>query len=281
MTRSASRTTRRAALGLTGLLLATACSGGSTLAGDAPPSATTAPSSGPSAPSSAAPAGLTGPVVVFAASSLTEAFTTIGEGFEAAHPGVTVTYNFGASSALAQQITAGAPADVFAAASPATMKVVTDAADAADPTVFVRNRLEIAVPHDNPGKVTGLADFAKQPLKIALCAEKVPCGAAALKVFRASGVTPAPDTLEQDVKAALSKVELGEVDAALVYRTDVLAAGDKVRGIEFPEAADAVNDYPIAMTKAAPHPDAAAAFVEQVLSAEGQKVLADAGFQTL
>ena len=220
----------------------------------------------------------TGTVTVFAAASLTGAFTEIGERFEADHPGVTVVLSFGASSGLAQQVVAGAPADVFAAASPATMQVVTDAGDAADPQVFVRNRLQIAVPPDNPGGVTGLADFGRPELTLALCAEQVPCGAAAAAVFAAIGIEPAPDTLEQDVKAALSKVLLGEVDAALVYRTDVLAAGTDVRGLSFPEADRAVNDYPLVALSGAPNPVAADAFVAHVLSDEGQQVLADAGF---
>ena len=236
----------------------------------------------PAAPSasvtaSTAPA-LSGTLNVFAAASLTEAFTTIGAAFESAHPGVQVVFNFGASSALAQQVGAGAPADVFAAANPATMKIVVDAGDASAPQVFVTNRLEIAVPANNPGKVIGLADFAKPGLKIALCAPKVPCGAAATKAFKAAGITAAPDTLEQDVKGALTKVVLGEVDAALVYRTDVLAAGDKVKGIDFPEAAQAVNAYPIATLTGAPSAAEARSFVAYVLSDQGQRVLAAAGF---
>jgi len=144
----------------------------------------------------------------------------------------------------------------------------------------VRNRLQIAVPADNPGTVTGLADFAKPDLVIALCAPKVPCGAAATQAFEAAGITPSVDTEEQDVKAALAKVILGEVDAALVYRTDVLAAGEKVKGIAFAQADEAVNDYPIAVTTEAANPDAAAAFVAFVLSPEGQQVLTAAGFDS-
>lgn len=234
---------------------------------------------GSSTSPSGAPA-VRGTVTVFAAASLTGSFTQLGKDFQAANPGTAVTFNFGASSALAQQIVAGAPADVFAAASPATMRTVTDAGDAVGPQVFVRNRLQIAVPPGNPGRVTGLADFAKAPLKIALCAAEVPCGAAATKVFTASGIRAAPDTLEQDVKAALSKVQLGEVDAALVYRTDVLAAGTKVTGIAFPEADLAVNDYPIATLADAPNDAAAKAFLTYVLSLEGQRVLAAAGFDS-
>jgi len=220
-----------------------------------------------------------GTVVVFAAASLKESFTAIGKEFEAANPGVKVTFNFGASSTLAQNITQGAPADVFAAASPATMKTVTTAGDAAgEPAVFVRNQLQIAVPTGNPAKVTGLPDFAKADLKIALCAKQVPCGAAADKAFAAAGITPKPDTLEQDVKATLTKVVLGEVDAALVYRTDVRAAGDKVEGVDFPEATKAINDYPIVTLKEAPNAAAARTFVDFVRSEQGRAVLTKAGF---
>ena len=217
-----------------------------------------------------------GTITVFAAASLTEAFTQLARELEAEQPGTRVVLSFGASSALAQQILNGAPADVFAAASPATMATVVDAGDAEPPQVFARNTLQIAVPADGPD--VGLADFADPERTLALCAPEVPCGAAAGKAFAAAGITPRPDTLEQDVKAALAKVRLGEVDAALVYRTDVLAAGDEVRGLDFPEAADAVNDYPVARLPGGPNPDGAALFVDRVLSQEGQRVLADAGF---
>jgi molybdate transport system substrate-binding protein len=221
---------------------------------------------------------LAGDVTVFAASSLKESFTALGRQFEKDHPGVHVRFSFGASSALAQSITQGAPADVFASASPATMK--TASADIeGTATTFARNTLQIAVPAANPGNVTGLADFTKDPLKIALCAKQVPCGSAAVKVLAAAGITPKPDTYEQDVKAALSKVVLGEVDAALVYRTDVIAAGSKVKGIDFPESLKAVNDYPIGVLAKAPNHDAGVAFEQLVLSKRGQDALAGAGFQ--
>ena len=230
------------------------------------------------APTETMPA-LDGDVVVFAAASLTDSFAQIADGFMAVNPGVTVTLNHGASSSLAQQIVSGSPADVFASASPATLAVVTDAGlSDGEPVVFVRNRLEIAVPAGNPGRVTGLADFADADLTIALCAEEVPCGAAAVEAFAAAGITPAPDTLEQDVRAVLTKVELGEVDAALVYRTDVLVAGGTVEGIAFPESEEAVNDYPIVLLAEAPNPDVAQAFMAYVLSDAGIQVLADAGF---
>jgi len=215
-------------------------------------------------------------VTVLAAASLTESFTRIGKDFEAANQGVKVTFSFGGSSGLARQIVSGAPADVFAAASPATMTTVTEAGDAAGaPAVFTRNQLVIAVPKGDPEGLTSLAALAKPGVKVALCAEQVPCGAAAKK----AGVTVRPVTQEQDVKAALSKVKLGEVDAALVYRTDVRAAAADVDGVEFPESAKAINDYPIVALKDARNAAGAAAFVAYVRSEPAQKVLADAGFQ--
>lgn len=223
--------------------------------------------------------GLSGGLTVFAAASLADTFPELGEAFTAEHPDVTVSFGFGGSSGLAQQIVSGAPADVFASASPATMATVVDAGAAAgSPTTFAGNTLQIVVPAGNPAGVTGLADLADADLTIALCAPEVPCGAASTEVLAAAGVTAAPDTLEQDVRAVLTKVELGEVDAALVYRTDVLAGGDAVEGLELPEAAGAVIDYPIAVLAGAPNPEAAQAFVDLVLSDEGQRVLGAAGF---
>jgi molybdate transport system substrate-binding protein len=218
-------------------------------------------------------------VTVFAAASLPGTFTELGDVFEAAHPGTTVRFNFGSSATLAQQITQGAPADVFAAASPLTMKVVTDAALAGDPVTFARNKLQIAVPTGNPARVDELKDLADPGVKVALCAEQVPCGAAAVKALDAAGLTVTPVTLEQDVKATLTKVELGEVDAALVYKTDVIASAGKVTGIEFPEADQAVNDYPIAALAGAPAAEPARRFVELVLSRQGRDVLTKAGFE--
>lgn len=224
---------------------------------------------------------LTGTINVFAAASLTEVFATMATAFNAEHPNVKVVYDFAGSSALATQITGGAPVDVFAAASNATMKTVTDASltDGA-PTVFVTNTLEIAVPPANTAKVTGLADFANPDLAIVLCAAEVPCGAAAKTVLDKAGIAASVDSFEQDVKSVLTKIELDEADAGLVYKTDVLAAGDKVKGIEFPEASAAVTSYPIATMKASTNKDAADAFVAFVLSPAGAKIMAAAGFTT-
>lgn len=246
--------------------------------------ALTLASCGDDSPAASSPSGnssstanLSGTVTVFAAASLTGTFTQLGKDFEAANPGVKVVFNFAGSSALAQQINQGAPADVFASAAPKNMDQVTDKGT---PTTFVKNKLEIAVPKGNPGKITGLKDFTDKNRKIALCAEQVPCGAAAKKVFDASKLTAEPDSLEQDVKAALTKVSLGEVDAALVYKTDVLSAKDKVDGIEFPEAAQAINDYPIATLTTSKNAAGAKAFVDFVLGSQGKTVLTAAGFDT-
>jgi molybdate transport system substrate-binding protein len=230
--------------------------------------------------SSSAGGELSGTLTVFAAASLTDVFGELGDQLMADNPGLEVQFNFAGSSALATQLTQGAPADVFASANQAQMTVVTDAGlPAEEPTVFTENVLEIAVPADNPGNVTGLADFANPDLTLAVCAPDVPCGAAATQMFDAAGITAAPDTEEEDVRAALTKVQLGEVDAALVYASDVQSAGSDVEGIEFPEAEDAVNEYPICLLAEAPNPGAAQAFIDLVLSDEGQEALEAAGFR--
>ncbi|WP_412538346.1 molybdate ABC transporter substrate-binding protein [Longispora sp. K20-0274] len=232
-------------------------------------------------PSSTPKAGekITGTVTVLAAASLTESFTAIGRDFEAAHPGVKVTFSFGASSTLATQIVNGAPADVFASASPTNMKQVTDANLATAPTVFAKNQLVIAVPKGNKAQIKTIDDLARPSVKVALCAAQVPCGAAATKALAAANVKVTPVTLEADVKAALTKVRLGEVDAALVYRTDAQAASADVEAIEFPASAQAVNDYPIVVVAKAPNLAGATAFVGYVLSDRARPVLARAGFQ--
>jgi molybdate transport system substrate-binding protein len=221
---------------------------------------------------------LTGTVTVFAAASLTETFDALAAEFEAEHPDVDVVLNYGGSSGLATQITEGAPADVFAAANEPTMKTVVDAGDAADPIIFTTNTLVLVVPEGNPAGVTGLADLANPDLAVALCDPAVPCGSAAQTLLDSAGVTAMPDTLEEDVKAVLTKVELGEADAGLVYVTDAHASGSTVEIIYVPEAQEVINRYPIAVLTGAPNPDAAQAWVDFVLSDEGQQALSDAGF---
>jgi molybdate transport system substrate-binding protein len=239
-------------------------------------------SGGSSAPAgSAASPKVTGTITVFAAASLQNTFTELGKKFEAANPGSTVKFNFGGSDTLAASIVSGAPADVFAAASPATMKTVTDAKDNADtPTVFVKNTLEIAVPPSNPKHITSLQGLTAPGVKVALCAKTVPCGAAAQTALKAGNVNLTPVTLEQDVTSALTKVELGEVDASIVYKTDVQSAGGKVDGVNFPEAQQAVNQYPIAALGKGSNAAGGKAFEAFVLSSAGQQVLTAAGFQT-
>jgi molybdate transport system substrate-binding protein len=222
---------------------------------------------------------VTGTVVVSAASSLKETFTTLASRFEAAHPGIKVTLNFAGSDALASQITGGAAVDVFAAASSKTMATVTDAKDGAGaPVTFVRNELEIAVPPGNPAKVATLADTTRPGVKLVLCAVAVPCGAAAAKVYAAGRLTPKPVSLEQDVKSVLTKVELDEADAGLVYQTDVKAAGNKVASVAFPQAAQAIAGYPIVGVSTGRNARGGAAFIAYVLSADGAAVFSAAGF---
>lgn len=232
---------------------------------------------GPGSPSGrdSADERVTGTITVLAAASLTEAFTTLARDFERAHPGTRVRLNFGGSSTLAQQIHGGAPADVFASANPQTMSDARSAVRAPKPVA--RNRLQIAVPEGNPAGVTGLADFAEDALTLAACAPAVPCGAAAVAAFDAAGIAPRLDTYGNDVKAVLTAVRLGEVDAGLVYRTDVRAAADEVDGIDIPRAP--ANEYPIAVLKEAPNPAGARAFVSFVRSGRGRQVLREAGFE--
>lgn len=222
---------------------------------------------------------LSGSITVFAAASLTESFTTLGKQFEAANPGVKVTFSFAASSALATQITNGAPADVFASASQKNMDQVVSAGDAADPTTFVKNVMEIAVPAANPAHVATVQDLAKAGVKVALCQPQVPCGSTAQKVFTKAGVTVTPVTQEPDVKAVLSKVALGEVDAGMVYVTDVRSAGSQVTGVPIPADINASTSYPIATVSNSANLAAARAFVAYVLSPAGATVLAGAGFE--
>ncbi|MFJ2439338.1 MULTISPECIES: molybdate ABC transporter substrate-binding protein [unclassified Streptomyces] len=272
MTRTARRTRRTLGVAGAGAAALLALSGCSSSDSSSPVKAD------PSA-SAAASDKLSGTVTVFAAASLKESFTTLGKEFEQAHPGTKVTFSFGGSDSLAASITGGAPADVFASASPKTMKIVTDAGDASGtPATFVRNQLEIVTLPGNPDKISSLKDLTRSGLKVVLCDKEVPCGAAVQKALDTGRLKLTPVSYEQDVKAALTKVELKEADAAVVYRTDVRAAGDKVEGVEFPESADAVNDYPIVRLKDSKNTDAATAFISLVRSAEGQQVLTAAGF---
>ena len=259
--------TRALAGGVAGLVLLLAgCGGG------APPAAP-APSAAPSA------AAESGTLTVLAAASLTETFNALEKQFETAHPGVDVKLNYAGSSDLAQQIVNGAPADVFAAASDATMKTVTDAGLAAvSPTIFATNVLQIATAPGNPRGIASFADLANPDLKVVVCAPQVPCGAAAEKIEKATGVTLSPVSEEADVKSTLGKVTSGDADAGLVYLTDVAAAKGSVQGVSFPEAGQATTNYPITVLKDAPQAQLARQFVDVVTGDAGRQALEAAGF---
>ena len=232
-----------------------------------------------STPAASSPAAATGTITVFAAASLMGTFTQLGQQFEAAHTGDTVKFSFGASSTLATQIINGAPADVFASASPKNMLTIVRDGAASNPQDFAKNTAEIAVPPSNPANVTSVSDLAKSSVKVALCQPQVPCGVVAAEVFKNAGITVKPVTLQPDVKSVLSQVELGNVDAGMVYVTDVMAAGSKVKGITIPAGQNASTLYPIAAISASKELAIAQAFVAYVLSPAGQSVLAAAGFE--
>ena len=234
-------------------------------------------SSSPSTTSSSKPA--TGTITVFAAASLTGTFTQLGTQFESAHPGDTVKFSFGPSSGLATQITSGAPADVFASAAPGNMQDVVSAGDASNPQDFAKNTMEVAVPPNNPAKVKSVNDLAKKSVKVALCQPQVPCGVVAAEVFKNVGITVKPVTLQPDVKSVLTQVETGNVDAGMVYVTDVMAAGSKVKGVTIPANDNASTLYPIATVTSSKEKSIADAFVAYVLSPAGQSVLTAAGFE--
>lgn len=220
-----------------------------------------------------------GDVTVLAAASLTDVLAELSGRFEERYPGTRVVVSTGGSTALAAQAVAGAPGDVLVTASPEAMRVAVDGgATTGEPALLARNRLEIAVPAGNPAGVGGLADLADPALLVALCAPEVPCGAASEALLADAGVDARPDTLERDVRAVLTKVRLGEVDAGLVYRTDVLAAGGDVEGLAVAGAERHANDYLVTRLDGAPHPAGADAFVDLLLSETGREVLVGAGF---
>src|SRR5262249_21062538 len=228
-------------------------------------------SSPASSGSSSAPA--TGTITVFAAASLTGAFTQLGHQFQTAHPGDTVKFSFGPSSGLATQITSGAPADVFASASPTNMQDVVSAGDASSPQNFAKNTMGGAVPPEKPPKVTSVADLAKKTVKVAVCQPQVPCGKVAAQVFTNAGITVKPVTLQPDVKSVLTQVETGNVDAGMVYVTDVMAAGSKVKGVTIAANDNASTLYPIAAVTSSKEKSIADAFVAYVLSPAGPSLL--------
>ena len=217
-------------------------------------------------------------LTVSAASSLTGTFTAIGRAFESAHPGVVVTFNFGGSSALAEQIIAGAPVDVFAAASVATMDTAIASGRMADPRVVATNSMAVAVPSSNPAQVTQLSDLGAPGVTVAICQESVPCGSAATSLFDKAGLAITPVTLEPDVKSVLAKVTADEVDAGIVYVTDVAAAGSAVKGIAIPNDVNVSTTYQIALARDSQNADLSREFIDFVLGSRGQEILRAAGF---
>jgi molybdate transport system substrate-binding protein len=220
-------------------------------------------------------------VLVSAAASLTDAFGQMEAAFEATHPGVDVILNVAGSAALREQILEGAPADVFASANDSNMdQVAAEGLTAGPAQVFATNRLAIAVPAGNPGRVSGLQDFARSELLLGLCAGQVPCGELARTALARAGVTPAVDTDEPDVRALLTKIEAGELDAGITYLTDVVSAGGAVEAIAIPDPLNPVADYSIAVLTEGRSQQTAAEFVAFVLSEDGQRILMSYGFGT-
>lgn len=230
-------------------------------------------------------------LTVFAAASLTDAFTAIGQDFEAANPGVTVAFNFAGSNQLATQIGEGAPADVFASANRTQMDAAVESGriDADSPVIFVTNRLVVVVPADNPGNVESLQDLATPDTLIVLAAQEVPVGQYSLDFLDKASADPAfaesyrEDVLanvasyEENVRSVLNKVSLGEADAGIVYTSDLVGV-EGVSSLEIPDELNVIAEYPIAALNDSAYGDTAAAFVDYVLSDAGQAVLANYGF---
>jgi molybdate transport system substrate-binding protein len=259
------------AVGLMGMTALTGCGSGSTDSATSASAAMTPSASSTPSPSST----LSGTVTVLAAASLTESFTALEKSFEAANPGVDVTISFGSSATLAQQIAQGAPADLYASAGTKALDQLPAEAKAKPTTTLAKNVLEIATPPGNPKKVTGLASLADASTNVVLCAETVPCGSAADAVLTKAAVTAHVVSREVDVKATLAKITLGEADAAIVYHSDVVAAGSKVEGVEIPSAQNTTLAYPLVrLTDTA----ATKAFADLLASAAGLKELEAVGF---
>lgn len=233
---------------------------------------------GTSQPAVSSGAALSGSITVFAASSLTAAFGTIGGDFQKAYPGSTVHFSFAGSSTLVGQIQQGAIGDILASADqPNMQKLVNAGLTSGSPSIFARNKLQIVVPAGNPKHVSGLADLGRSGLIVVLCAPAVPCGHYAAQALQKASVTVKPASEETDVKAVLTKVALGEADAGIVYVTDVKAAGSQVKGIDIPDALNVIADYPIVVLKDSQNIALARAFIGY-LHANGQKTLARYGF---
>ncbi|WP_046778075.1 molybdate ABC transporter substrate-binding protein [Streptomyces yangpuensis] len=262
------RTTTTAAAVLSAALLTglTACGGG-----EGKPAA---PHTGSAAPSGAAPqTNLT----VLAASSLTDVFKAAGAAYEKSHPGTKVTFSFAGSQELAAQVKQGAPADALVTADTRTMDGLK--AETGEAKIIAKNRLVIAAGKGNPFKIDELRDLADTRLKVVIAAPEVPVGRYSKQILDAQKVEVKPVSQEPNVRAVLGKVEMGEADAGLVYKTDSAKSGDKVVTVDIPDAQNALASYPAATLKQSRNSEAAAAFVAWLSTPEGQKILQDAGFQ--
>jgi molybdate transport system substrate-binding protein len=241
--------------------------------------AATCAACGSSAPAAATPSALSGSITVFAAASLTAAFKAAASNFQKAHQGTTIDFNFAGSPTLVAQIQQGATGDVFASADQPNMQKLVDARliDGA-PILFARNKLAIVVARGNPKRISGLADLGRQGLIVVLCGPTVPCGRYSGQALANAGVKVAPASLETDVKSVVSKVALGEADAGIVYVTDVKAAGTTVTAVPIPDGQNVVASYPIAVLKGTHYAALAKAFIDHLLSTDGQNALASFGF---
>jgi molybdate transport system substrate-binding protein len=236
-------------------------------------------SASPTGARDSASAGVEGEITVFAAASLTESFTEVGEAFSATNPGATATFSFDASSSLVEQITQGAPADVFASADSANMDKLTEAGlNGSEPVMFATNLLTIVVAPGNPLGIAGVGDLADADLTTVICAEVVPCGRYATEIFANAGVTVTPDSFEQSVRGVVAKVTAGEADAGIVYVTDVTAAGDGADMIEIPEDINVLAEYPIATVEGSGSAEVGEAFIEFLTGPDGQAIMAEYGF---
>ncbi|MBD2763854.1 molybdate ABC transporter substrate-binding protein [Kocuria sp. cx-455] len=248
---------------------------GTALAGCGSPSS----GGGDAGGSAAASSGGDRTLIVYAAASLAGTFDQLGKDFEEAHPGTTVALNYGGSSGLVQQLTEGAPADVFASADQKNMTKLTDAQlNDGEPTIFATNTLTIVVPADNPADITSFEDLRKGGVKLVTCASEVPCGSATQTVEKVNGVTLEPVSEEGSVTDVLGKVTSGQADAGIVYVTDAKSAGDKITTVGLPKANQAINKYPIVTLKDAKNTELAAEFEKLVTGPQGQEGLKKAGF---
>ncbi|WP_327681549.1 molybdate ABC transporter substrate-binding protein [Streptomyces sp. NBC_00467] len=216
-------------------------------------------------------------LTVLAASSLTDVFKQAGAAYEKAHPGTKITFSFAGSQELAAQVKQGAPADALVTADTKTMDGL--GSETGTPSIIAKNRLVIATGEGNPEKIDELKDLADTKLKVVLAAPEVPVGRYSKKILDAQKITVKPVSQEPNVRAVLSKVELGEADAGLVYKTDAATAPDKVDAVGIPDAQNAIASYPAATLKTSKNSAAAEAFVKWLSTPEAQKIFQDAGFQ--